>query len=700
MGLRSQNNPIASFRDVFSSTGTDAVNPYVEPSGLTATGGVISDYTESNKVYRAHIFTSSGTFEVTEPGSFGDTLEYLVVAGGGAGGGWSGSNGGGGGGAGGLRTNLEGHPRAAAVYPVSTGQYTVICGAGGAIQASPAPGKDGSNSEFHPTPQNYPSPSFIRSIGGGGGGYNPSTGRTGGSSGGGAAPTNSIVGGNTPTDPNHPQPQGHAGGHGGNNVSRGGGGGGGAAGDGGNCSGPFPGGYAGYGGLAMQVLIGGPSSDSPIGTPGPSGQGWFAGGGAGADESFPDAKRGIGGRGNDRNATTPWGGGGNGAPGIGAAPGPLGCNALDNTGGGGGGGRNPGGTQGNGGSGIVVVRYQIGQLTAQAKATGGAISFFGGKTIHTFTSSGTFTVPGTFNETIRYAAIGGGGGGGVQHGGGGGAGGYRTADIPLNAAGSTVNVPVVIGAGGAGMGPKGSLVGTAGGENNGNDTVVSFPSPVTAGKGGGGAQLGPPSGSPAGVGASVPLGSGGGGGMHQPGNNANNFGSGGTNGNPGGRGSTYGENGHGGVGGGGGGAGGAGGGGSDSNPDKGKGGVGVQLHPFFRDPAAAPSATTPTEPRFAGERGGGLGTPGPNGQFYVGGGGGGAGHTPWGFGVGPDKAGGDGGFGGGGHGGTNSPGSEPEYWPGTNAVANTGGGGGAAGPHTVPGGSGGSGIVLIAYPTT
>ena len=170
------------------------------------------------------------------------------------------------------------------------------------------------------------------------------------------------------------------------------------------------------------------------------------------------------------------------------------------SGGGGAGGWGTSVPGGSGGSGIVVVRYQIAETTTQAKATGGAISFYDGKTIHTFTSSGTFTVPGTFNETIRYAAIGGGGGGGVQHGGGGGAGGYRTADIPLNAAGSTVNVSVVIGAGGAGMGPKGSLVGTAGGENNGNDTVVSFPSPVTAGKGGGGGQLGPPSGSPTGPG--------------------------------------------------------------------------------------------------------------------------------------------------------------------------------------------------------
>ena len=41
---------------------------------------------------------------------------------------------------------------------------------------------------------------------------------------------------------------------------------------------------------------------------------------------------------------------------------------------------------GAGGSGIVVVRYQI-QATQSgtAKATGGSISYFGGKTIHTFT---------------------------------------------------------------------------------------------------------------------------------------------------------------------------------------------------------------------------------------------------------------------------------------------------------------------------
>ena len=55
-------------------------------SGITATGGVISDYSDGPAVYRAHVFTSTGTFTVTAPGGYGDTVEYLVVAGGGAGG--------------------------------------------------------------------------------------------------------------------------------------------------------------------------------------------------------------------------------------------------------------------------------------------------------------------------------------------------------------------------------------------------------------------------------------------------------------------------------------------------------------------------------------------------------------------------------------------------------------------------------------
>ena len=60
------NNPYASYFDFFSKTGKDAVSPVPPPaSGLTATGGIISDYEVSGTYYRAHVFTSSGALNVT-----------------------------------------------------------------------------------------------------------------------------------------------------------------------------------------------------------------------------------------------------------------------------------------------------------------------------------------------------------------------------------------------------------------------------------------------------------------------------------------------------------------------------------------------------------------------------------------------------------------------------------------------------------
>ena len=60
------NNPFASYFDFFSKSGLDAVTPEPPPpSGLTATGGIISDYESSGTYYRAHLFTSSGTFVVS-----------------------------------------------------------------------------------------------------------------------------------------------------------------------------------------------------------------------------------------------------------------------------------------------------------------------------------------------------------------------------------------------------------------------------------------------------------------------------------------------------------------------------------------------------------------------------------------------------------------------------------------------------------
>ena len=66
------NNPYASYFDFFSRTGKDAVSaapPGVAPAGLTATGGLINDYEVSGTYYRAHIFTSSGAFAVTDVGT-------------------------------------------------------------------------------------------------------------------------------------------------------------------------------------------------------------------------------------------------------------------------------------------------------------------------------------------------------------------------------------------------------------------------------------------------------------------------------------------------------------------------------------------------------------------------------------------------------------------------------------------------------
>ena len=60
--------------------------------GHTATGGYISDYnTPTGDVYRAHVFTKTGTFDVSElSNTYPATVEYLVVAGGG--GGYGGGN--------------------------------------------------------------------------------------------------------------------------------------------------------------------------------------------------------------------------------------------------------------------------------------------------------------------------------------------------------------------------------------------------------------------------------------------------------------------------------------------------------------------------------------------------------------------------------------------------------------------------------
>ena len=80
------NNPFASYFDFFSKSGLDAVTPEPPPpSGLTATGGIISDYESSGTYYRAHLFTSSGTFVVSAIGDLPSNVAILAAGGGGGG---------------------------------------------------------------------------------------------------------------------------------------------------------------------------------------------------------------------------------------------------------------------------------------------------------------------------------------------------------------------------------------------------------------------------------------------------------------------------------------------------------------------------------------------------------------------------------------------------------------------------------------
>ena len=676
------------FRQNFGGGG-GGTNAPPGAEGLKATGGIISDYTSGSNVYRSHIFTSSGTFAVTELGDFPAAVDYLVVAGGG-GGGVSQS---GGGGAGGLRTNLSGHPLATnnpSFTVEAPGSYTVTIGAGGigAATLGPEPGAqklggDGSNSVLaHPSTP-------ITSLGGGGGGtWNPSAdadpGRAGGSGGGGGRVEGGYSqgtggSGSFSGSPANPQPyrQGYPGGGTGTPyvAPYSGGGGGGAGGAGTNATGS----YVGTGGAGVQVLIAGPPTTTGVGATGPSspyGQ-WFAGGGGGgANVGSTSAPAGGGGAPNGFSLA------GGGIGGGGTAPVGDGTDGTAGTGGGGGGASHPKDDYdgGSGGSGVVIVRYLIGTVDT-AKATGGAISFYGGKTIHTFLTSGTFaTTSDWVSANVEYLVVGGGGAGGNfrYRGGGGGAGAYKTGTTPIGS--HPVSTVIQVGAGGVGNAMEApSSVGngtpsyfgtpiTSPGGGQGGTYVTSSDGPdgVAGGSGGGGGGLaasgpGPGSGDPfpGTIGATPPNGWGNDGGAGS--------------GNP--------------IGAGGGGAGGVGQNNVNPNPNRGLGGPGVQAPTTFRNPNSFPGSP--------GAPGGGLGTPGPNGGFYLAGGGNAGGYSsalnPA---VGTTRPAGGGGFG-----GATSPGNP--YAGGSPGVENTGGGGGGASSTDDGGraGNGGSGIVLIAYPT-
>ena len=656
--------------------------------GLEASGGIITDQTEpGGEIYRCHTFTDSGTFTVTansnpqNPSAFTDA-EILLMGGGGGGGG----NLGGGGGAGGCYCSHPDMPsprRQSTVTlnttsgPTSNGVWPVTIGAGGqgqwATQSDAYGVGTGQPSTFGP----------LTAPGGGGGGdgtaAKPGADRAGGSGGGGTAYP-SAPSAATEVGPAPDAKLGFPSGVGG--FSPYGAGGGGGAGEQGHDGGAPPDGANGGDGILLGILASPPTVNS--------GAGFYWGGGGGgamfgtdiATHPGDGGKGGGGGSGNQ--PTQPAGEGGvdgirdgqdgTQGPSDGAATGRGGSGAPATGSGGGGSCHNntaDGVWGGNGGSGICIIRYQIGQIdTGSAKATGGLVSFYNDKTIHTFYVGGTFTTPGTFSETCEYVVLAGGGGGAGNQAGGGGAGQYLTSTTPV---GASQSFAVTVGAGGwAGQMPDApSPIGASNGYK-GSDSSAAFPAgTVTANGGGGGQSWTTPNPQQDG-------GSGGGGCAPEapvkPGGTATP----GPGGNPGGAGNS-------GTGGGGGGAGGA---GTDatSGVTSGAGGAGIELPATFRNPAV--SYVGPTDPA-------------PSVWYVAGGGGGASGPTS-------GNAAGVGGSGGGGDGGSPTTG-DPRSYPsgslrGAAAVQFTGsgGGGGGYGPgwdQRRPGGNGAGGIVLIAYPT-
>ena len=148
----------------------------VAPTYIAATGGTTNTYTENGKNYKSHTFTSSGTFTITQLGNVErNKLDYLIVAGGGSGGSGGGlgeiGRAGGGGGAGGYLTTVGtsgggGSPQNQINATINS--YNVIVGAGGSDS-------NGNNSSVF----------GVTAIGGGKGGRNDAVGSNGGSGGGG-----------------------------------------------------------------------------------------------------------------------------------------------------------------------------------------------------------------------------------------------------------------------------------------------------------------------------------------------------------------------------------------------------------------------------------------------------------------------------------------------------------------------------------
>ena len=264
-----------------------------------ATGG---DIVVSDGTYWYHAFLGSSIFTPSQPLS----CDVLVVAGGGGAGPDASSGQGAGGGAGGIFY--------ATSQTVTSAPVTITVGAGGAGKSanSGLRGDSGGNSVFG---------ALTAAIGGGGGGPGQSNlgGASGGSGGGGGGgSTSSGAGGSSTQTSTGGTGYGNAGGSGVSNAAGGGGGSGAAGGNGSGSTG-------GTGGIGLNTWS---SWASATGT---GDSGYFASGGNGWATA----------------ASRPLGGGGPTSAVVATASG------YANTGGGG------GGFVGNGGSGIIIVRYSV-----------------------------------------------------------------------------------------------------------------------------------------------------------------------------------------------------------------------------------------------------------------------------------------------------------------------------------------------------
>ena len=344
--------------DVASSNGVGALKI---PSGTDAQrpAGEIGylRYNTSNNVVEVWDNNSSSWQVVGDQVGF-LTVEYLVLAGGGGGG----TQHGGGGGAGGLIYSSGSQ--------LSRGtSYSITVGSGGAGSPAVGPAYNGNS-----TPGSVSSLGTAASaLGGGGGGSwrQPAAGvpaqigyNGGSGGGGGSSESDSVIPGGSGTPG-----QGNPGGNG--RYAGGGGGGAGASGSSTQPASPYSNAQAANGGIGLAYSISGSSL-------------FYAGGGgggtyAGPSPFSPTFYRAIGG--------SSIGGLGGLGPHLSPTPTMNGSNGTVNRGSGGGGGGNFDATGGNGSVGVVIIRYSGAQT-----ASGGTVTTSGANTIHTFTTSGTFTI--------------------------------------------------------------------------------------------------------------------------------------------------------------------------------------------------------------------------------------------------------------------------------------------------------------------